>query len=272
MKLRYKDGAIDLSQPRLMAVLNVTPDSFSDGGRYASVEDAAAEARRFAGEGAHIIDIGAESTRPGHTPLSVEDELARLLPVLERVVSDGLLPVSVDTYKARTAEAALERGAAIINDVWGLNGDQDMASVVAEHRAGLIIMHNRDGKDESIDIVPDMEAFFDRALDRAARAGIAPECLCLDPGIGFGKTVRQNLLALRATPRLIDHFNLPVLVGASRKSFINAIHESPVTERLGGTLAAHLFAVRQGAALLRVHDVSIHVQALAVEDAIVKAS
>ena len=272
LKLSVKDGSIDLSKPRLMAVLNVTPDSFSDGGRYRSIEDAVHEARTFASEGADIIDIGAESTRPGHTPLSVEEELARLLPVLEQVVAEKLLPVSVDTYKAKTAEAAIKSGAAIVNDVWGLSRDPDMAQVVADHGAGLVIMHNRETRDETVDIVTDMVGFFAIALDRAAKAGIRPDCIGLDPGIGFGKTVRQNLLALKATSALMARFELPVLVGASRKSFINAIHASPVTERLGGTLAAHLFAVRQGAAILRVHDVMSHVQALAVENAIIRAS
>lgn len=270
--MRFKNGSLDLARPRLMAVLNVTPDSFSDGGRYASIDAAVAEARVFAREGADIIDIGAESTRPGHTPLSVDEELGRLRPVLDRVVADGLLPVSVDTYKARTAATALERGAAIINDIWGLNFDPDMAGVVAEHKAGLVIMHNRETRDDAIDIVADMEAFFGRALERAAAAGIDSDRMCLDPGIGFGKTVRQNLLALKATATLVTRFGLPVLVGASRKSFINAIHESHVSQRLGGTLAAHLFAVREGARLLRVHDVASHVQALGVEDAITRAN
>ena len=174
------------------------------------------------------------------------------------------VPISVDTYKAKTAEAALKAGAHIINDIWGLMHDDNMAHVVAHYNAGIIIMHNRHSKDENINIINDMIAFFEVSLKHAADAGITSSNITLDPGIGFGKTHIQNLDALKSVAQLKAHFNLPILVGASRKSFINTLHQSDVSQRLGGTLAAHLFAAQQGASLLRVHDVAMHMQALAV--------
>ncbi len=258
-----------MTSPKIMAILNITPDSFSDGGNFATHEKAISQAQRLQDEGADIIDIGAESTRPGYTPLSSAEELQRLMPILDEISRTLALPISVDTYKSRTAEAALKRGAVIINDIWGLSFDPGMASVVADFDAGLVIMHNRHEKDEAIDIIEDMIQFFERALDTANKAGIAPDYIALDPGIGFGKTQNQNLKALQSVATLKRHFDLPVLVGASRKSFINAIHPSCVTARLGGTLAAHLHAVQQGADIIRVHDVADHVQALAVSQALV---
>ena len=272
MWLNFRGGALDLSQPRLMAVLNVTPDSFSDGGRFDRPEAALAEAMRHLGEGADILDIGAESTRPGHVSLSAEEEIARLTPVLALLNRTYPLPVSIDTYKAKTADYALRNGASIVNDVWGFGRDAEMARVVAAHDAAAILMHNRDEPDESVDILADMIAFFDRALEAAARAGIQAGRIALDPGIGFGKTLRQNLVALKSAGMLHRHFGVPILVGASRKSFIDRISKSAVGDRLGGTLAAHLLAVREGAHILRVHDVAAHVQALAVERATVQAN
>ena len=260
--------SLDLARPLVMAILNVTPDSFSDGGVSAKPDDAVAAALTFEMEGADIVDVGAESTRPGHTAVSPQDELHRLLPVLDRLVHATGLPISVDTYRASTAAAALRHGASIINDIWGLSRDPDMTAVVAEHRAAVIVMHNREACDASIDIVSDMDRFFDRAVSRAVAAGISPGSIVLDPGIGFGKTLSQNLQALDGIDHLVERFRLPVLVGASRKSFIDAIHRSLTDRRLGGTLAAHLHAVRQGARILRVHDCQAHVQALAVARAL----
>jgi dihydropteroate synthase len=264
----FKSTTLDLTQPKIMGILNVTPDSFSDGGKFSNPSTALAQAMRLETEGADIIDIGAESTRPGHTPLNVEDEIARLLPTLKALIQTTNLPISVDTYKSKTAESALEAGAHIINDIWGLTHDGDMAHVVASYNAGVVIMHNRHSKDENIDILNDMIDFFSQSLERAHEARIPETNIILDPGIGFGKTHKQNLQALKSVSALKAHFNLPILVGASRKSFINFIHESPVNERLAGTLAAHLIAVQQGASVLRVHDVASHVQALAVDRAL----
>jgi dihydropteroate synthase len=258
-------------RPLVMGVLNVTPDSFSDGGRFLDPAAAIAQAERLAAEGADILDIGAESSRPYGNAVTVplDEERARLAPILPVVVGLGI-PVSIDSMKAAVAAWALETGAAIVNDVWGLQRDPDMARVVAEHDAPVIVMHNRDAADPRIDIVADVTAFFERSLAIAARAGIARERIVLDPGIGFGKTPEQSLTCI-ARLDAWRGFGLPLLVGASRKRFIHSVVPSEPAERLGGSLAAHLLAVENGAAIIRVHDVAPTVQALAVAAAIRRA-
>jgi dihydropteroate synthase len=258
-------------RPLVMGVLNVTPDSFSDGGRFLDPAAAIAQAERLAAEGADILDIGAESSRPYGNAVTVplDEERARLAPILPVVVGLGI-PVSIDSMKAAVAAWALETGAAIVNDVWGLQRDPDMARVVAEHDAPVIVMHNRDAADPRIDIVADVTAFFERSLAIAARAGIARERIVLDPGIGFGKTPEQSLICI-ARLDAWRGFGLPLLVGASRKRFIHSVVPSEPAERLGGSLAAHLLAVENGAAIIRVHDVAPTVQALAVAAAIRRA-
>ena len=255
-------------RPLVMGVLNVTPDSFSDGGRFLDPAAAIAQAERLAAEGADILDIGAESSRPYGNAVAVplDEERARLAPILPVVVGLGI-PVSIDSMKAAVAAWALETGAAIVNDVWGLQRDPDMARVVAEHDAPVIVMHNRDAADPRIDIVADVTAFFERSLAIAARAGIALERIVLDPGIGFGKTPEQSLTCI-ARLDAWRGFGLPLLVGASRKRFIHSIVPSEPADRLGGSLAAHLLAVENGAAIIRAHDVAPTVQALAVAAAI----
>jgi dihydropteroate synthase len=255
----------------VMGVVNVTPDSFSDGGRFLDPHAAIAQARRLAAEGADIVDIGAESTRPygDAVRVSSDEERARLAPVLPDIIALGR-PVSVDTMKASIAAWGIELGAAVVNDVWGLQHDPDMARVVAEHGVPVIIMHNRDAADPAIDIVGDVTAFFRRSLDIAARAGIARERIVLDPGIGFGKTPQQSIICIARLAELRT-FGLPILVGASRKRFIHTVTPSAPTERLGGSIAAHLLAVENGAAMVRVHDVAPTVQALAVAAAIRQA-
>jgi len=260
-----------LGRPVVMGILNVTPDSFSDGGHFIEPGTAIDHARRMAAEGADILDVGAESTRPygDAVPVSLDDEIARLAPVLPAVVATGL-PVSIDTIKARVAVWALERGARIVNDVWGLQRDPDMARVVAEHGVPVIVMHNRDAADPTIDIVADVQVFFARSLDIAARAGIRPDKIVLDPGVGFGKTPEQSM-AVIARLDAFKSFGLPLLVGASRKRFINAVVPSSPDQRLGGSIAAHLLAVRKGAAIVRVHDIAATVQALRVDTALAGA-
>jgi dihydropteroate synthase len=255
----------------VMGVINVTPDSFSDGGRFLEPQAAIAQARRLAAEGADILDIGAESTRPygGAVRVTPEEERARLEPILSEVTALGC-PVSVDTMKASIAAWALDRGAAMANDVWGLQRDPDMARVVAERGVPVIIMHNRDAADPAIDIVADVTAFFERSLAIAERAGIERARIVLDPGIGFGKTPQQSVICI-ARLDAWRQFGLPILVGASRKRFIHTILPSQPMERLGGSLAAHLLAVENGAAIVRVHDVAPTVQALAVAAAIRQA-
>jgi dihydropteroate synthase len=253
--------------PAVMGVLNVTPDSFSDGGHFMAPESALAQARRMIAEGADIIDIGAESTRPyGAQPVSAEEELQRLRPVLGDVVAMGT-PVSIDSMKSAVVAWALGTGAAIANDVWGLQRDPDMARVVAEHGVPVIVMHNRDRADPSIDIMQDVAAFFSRSLDIAARAGIAESQIVLDPGIGFGKTPEQSMTVLARLGEL-RRFGLPLLVGASRKRFISTIAPSEPDQRLGGSIAAHVLAAAKGARIIRTHDVSETLQALRVAAAI----
>jgi dihydropteroate synthase len=256
------------ARPLVMGVVNVTPDSFSDGGRFLDPAAAIAQARRLVAEGADILDLGAESTRPygGAVRVALEDERARLAPVLAEVIALGV-PVSIDTLKAPIAAWALAQGATIVNDVWGLQGDPDMARVVADHGVPVVVMHNRDAADPTIDIVADVTAFFTRSLDIAERAGIARNRIALDPGIGFGKTPEQSMICI-ARLDAWRSFGLPLLVGASRKRFIHTVVPAEPMERLGGSIAAHLIAVENGAAIVRVHDVAPTVQALAVAAAI----
>jgi dihydropteroate synthase len=253
--------------PAVMGVLNVTPDSFSDGGQFVAPERALAQARRMIAEGADIIDIGAESTRPyGAQPVSADEELNRLQPILAGVVSLGV-PVSIDSMKSAVVEWALDAGAVIANDVWGLQRDPAMAGLLAARHSPVIVMHNRDHVDANIDIMKDIAAFFTRSLDIAAKAGVSPGNIVLDPGIGFGKTPEQSITALARLNEL-GAFGLPLLVGASRKRFISSVVPSEPDQRLGGSIAAHLAAAKGGARIIRTHDVPETVQALRVAAAI----
>ncbi len=250
---------LSLGRPLVMGILNVTPDSFSDGGRFIDPAKAVAHAGIMSQQGADILDIGAESTRPygDATPVSAEDEMARLSPVLPAVLKFGL-PVSIDTIKASVASWALDQGAVIVNDVWGLQRDPAMAPLVAERGVPVIIMHNRDSADANIDIIAGVTAFFAR------------DKIVLDPGIGFGKTPEQSIACI-ARFAAFKRFGLPLLVGASRKRFINAVTLSSPDERLGGSIASHLAAVANGASIVRAHDVAETVQALRVAAAIGRA-
>jgi dihydropteroate synthase len=253
--------------PAVMGVLNVTPDSFSDGGQFDTPERALAQVRRMIAEGADIIDIGAESTRPyGAEPVSAEEELERLQPVLAGVVSLGV-PVSIDSMKSAVVGWALDAGATMANDVWGLQRDPGMAGLLAARNSPVIVMHNRDRVDAGVDIMKDIAAFFARSLEIAAKAGISRGSIVLDPGIGFGKTPEQSMTALARLNEL-SAFGLPLLVGASRKRFISSVVPSEPDQRLGGSIAAHIVAAKGGARIIRTHDVSETVQALRVAAAI----
>ena len=250
-----------------MGVLNVTPDSFSDGGQFDTPERALAQARRMIAEGADIIDIGAESTRPyGAEPVSAEEELERLQPVVADVVSLGV-PVSIDSMESAVVARALDAGATMANDVWGLQRDPAMAGLLAARNSPVIVMHNRDRVDAGIDIMKDIAAFFARSLEIAAKAGISRGNIVLDPGIGFGKTPEQSMTALARLNELTA-FGLPLLVGASRKRFISSVVPSEPDQRLGGSIAAHVVAAKGGARIIRTHDVPETVQALRVAAAI----
>jgi dihydropteroate synthase len=253
----------------LMGIVNVTPDSFSDGGRLPAIDDAVAAGVRLATEGALVVDVGGESTRPGAEPVAASEEERRVVPVIEVLAAHGVL-VSIDTRKPDVAAAALAAGARIVNDVGGLR-DPAMVEVCAAAGAPAVIMHMQgepltmQREPRYADVVAEVHAFLDAAADRALAAGV-PDVV-VDPGIGFGKTVLHNLALLRATERLAARRS--VLVGASRKGFIDRIAAVPrPAERLGGSIAVHLDAARSGAALLRVHDVEQHRQALKLEAAL----
>ena len=252
----------------VMGILNVTPDSFSDGGRFLDPQRAIAHATRMVADGADLIDIGAESTRPygGQIPVAAGEEIARLAPVLPTVVALGR-PVSIDSMKAEVAAWAIEPGAPIGNDGWGRQRHPAMAPGIADHAVRAVLMHNRECADASIDIMADIDRFFEQTLAIAARAGIAREMIALDPGIGFGKTPEQSIEVLRRLGEL-RRYGLPLLVGASRKRFIGTIVPSGPAQRLGGSIASHLLAALDGAAIVRAHDVAETVQALRVAEAI----
>jgi dihydropteroate synthase len=254
-----------------MGILNVTPDSFHDGGRHDEPAAALEQARRLAAEGADWIDIGAESSRPGAVPVPADEELRRLLPVIRSVCAAVPSSVSVDTAKAAVARAALAAGATWINDIWGLQGDPQMAAVVAEAGASVVIMHNQRGPDYPDGVMAAIGRFFERSLRLADQAGIPCGRVMLDPGIGFGKTPEQNLTVLRSLAQL-RAFGLPVLLGASRKSVVGHVLGLPPAERLEGSLATTVAAVAAGLAAVRVHDVAAHVRAARMAEAIYRVS
>jgi dihydropteroate synthase len=251
------------TSPQLMGILNVTPDSFSDGGRHSELAAAVARARAMVADGAAIVDIGGESTRPGHVPVPEDEELRHIVPVLEALGAELDAPISIDTSKAKVAREAARLGACVINDVWGLQRDPDMADAVAETGSAVVVMHNRDEKDPALDILDDVERFFERSLNLAAGAGVPFSRILLDPGIGFGKTRQQNHACIWNLDRF-RRLGAPILVGLSRKSFIGGIIDAEVDRRLPGTLAADTIALMRGASVLRVHDVLENRAALAV--------
>ncbi|GLK55937.1 dihydropteroate synthase [Methylopila capsulata] len=256
--------------PRVMGILNVTPDSFSDGGRFAAVEGAVAHAARMAGDGADIVDIGGESTRPGYQPVDAEEEIRRVVPAI-RAVREALdLPISIDTMKASVAAAALEAGADILNDVWGLQRDPDIARVAAEHGAPVVVMHHRTEVDPALDIVEDMKGFLGRSIEIALRAGVPDHAIALDPGVGFGKTVTQNLIAIQQVGALA-RMGFAVLLGTSRKSLIGHIIQRTPEERVHGTVATSVLGWAAGATLFRVHDIRENRDALLVAKAVLDA-
>jgi dihydropteroate synthase len=257
--------------PKLMGVVNVTPDSFSDGGLYLDPRAAIAHGEELVAQGAEILDVGGESTRPGAEEVSAEEELARIEPVVAALARKAT--VSIDTSKAVVAEAALGGGAEIVNDVTALRGDSGMAAICAERGAGVVLMHMR-GNPRTMqadptyeDVVEEVKTFLAERLEFAVSAGIAEERIWLDPGIGFGKTREHNFELLRRLGEL-RALGRPLVIGTSRKSFIGAVDGSPAGERLGGTIASSVLAAAEGADVLRVHDVAEVAQAMRVAAAI----
>lgn len=261
----------------VMGILNVTPDSFSDGGKWVELEEALAHARQMEAEGADIIDLGAESSRPGFVPMPAEEEIARLTPYLKALAAECRLPISVDTFKAETAEAALELGADILNDIWGLQYKEEpgaMARVAARFQVPVIVMHNQEGTDYSSyhgDVAAAERDFFRRTIGIAEEAGLPREMLILDPGVGFGKEVEHNLQIMNHQEELleIDGFRFPLLLGTSRKSVIGKTLDLPVTERLEGTIATSVMGAVKGADIVRVHDVKENLRAIRMAEAII---
>jgi dihydropteroate synthase len=264
-----RDGFLDRIgfRPLIMGILNVTPDSFSDGGCFMAAEAALAHARQMVADGCDIVDIGGESTRSGGAPVAQAEEMARLEPVLAALGESLDAPLSVDTTKASVAARAAELGAVVINDVWGLQKDPGMAEAVAQAEAAVVVMHNRTETDETIDIVADIRRFFDRSLEIAARAGIPSNHIILDPGIGFAKSSRQNRDAISRLGEL-KGYALPILIGASRKRFLGSLTGDGIEGTLIGTVTINLAAIAAGAAIIRVHDVAEHAAALRVLQAL----
>ncbi|MGM9927974.1 MAG: dihydropteroate synthase [Bacillus sp. (in: firmicutes)] len=251
----------------IMGILNATPDSFSDGGKYNDVERALIHAKQLVADGADIIDIGGESTRPGFAQVSVEEELRRVLPVIEAVSREVHVPISIDTYKAEVAKQAIQAGAHIINDVWGGKADERMAQVAAELDVPFIIMHNRNQNEYDMFI---RDAFYDlyESVYRAKQAGVRDENIILDPGIGFAKDLAQNIEMMRHLDTLVE-LGYPVLLGTSRKSMIGAVLDLPPTERLEGTGATVCYGIQKGCQIMRVHDVKEMARMAKMMDALV---
>ncbi len=268
--LKCRDKELELGNRTLiMGILNVTPDSFSDGGEHNSVEEAVKHAQKMLEEGADIIDIGGESTRPGHTQISDEEEIERVIPVIKKVVELGAI-VSIDTYKYRVAKAAFEAGAHILNDIWGLQYDNgEMAKLVRDYEVPIIAMHNQDGKEYSEDIIASMKKFYRKTFEIADKYGISRENIVLDPGIGFGKGIDENLEVLSRLEELRELGR--ILLGASRKRFIGTIlNDLPPQERVEGTVATTVIGIEKGVDIVRVHDVLANKRAAMVADRIVR--
>jgi dihydropteroate synthase len=251
------------SRTYVMGVVNVTPDSFSGDG--VGTDAAVAQGLRMVEQGADLLDIGGESTRPGHVPVSVAEEMARTEAVIRRLAGESGVPVSIDTYKQQVAEFAVAAGASIVNDVWGLTRSPKIAELAAQQRCGLVLMHNQDGTEYSGDLLEEVKRFLSEAVARARSAGVPAERIIVDPGIGFGKTADQNWEVMRRFDELKE-LGQPILVGTSRKSFIGKLLDLPVEDRLEGTMATVVAAVLGGADIVRVHDVAQMTRAVRVAD------
>ncbi len=251
----------------IMGVLNVTPDSFSDGGRFDAPGRALDQAERMIGEGAAIIDVGGESTRPGADPVTAAQEQDRVLPIVAALARRGGVLISLDTYREETARLGIAAGAHIVNDVWGLQREPGIAMAASETGAGLVIMHTSRGREKSADVIEDQRVFLSRSLEIARDAGVAERQIVLDPGFGFGKETAEENLDLMARFSELQAFGFPLLAGTSRKRFIGAVTGREASGRDPGTAATSVILRLKGAALFRVHDVAINKDALAFADA-----
>ncbi len=267
MKIGHQEFVLG-ERTYIMGILNVTPDSFSDGGMFNNIESAIKQAMRMIEDGADIIDIGGESTRPGHEIISEEEEIRRTVPVIEALVKATNIPISIDTSKASVAEAAVKAGASLVNDVWGLKKDPYIAKVIAKYEVPCCIMHNRENRDY-VNFLEDMISDLKESLFIAKSAGIKEENIILDPGIGFAKTVDQNLEAMNRLEAL-KVLGYPLLLGTSRKSMIGLTLNLPVTERVEGTLATTVIGIMKGYDFIRVHDIKENKRVAMMTDAIVR--
>ena len=252
----------------IMGILNRTPDSFSDGGRYTSMDDAVAHARNMISEGADIVDVGGESTRPGAEPVSPEEERERVIPLIRKISKICDIPISVDTYRAKTAAEAICAGAGLINDIWGLKADPEMADVAAQYRVPVCIMHNRKSPDYQ-NLIEDVRRDLGQSIETALKRGIKDEDIIIDPGIGFGKTYEQNLEVMKNLDR-VKELGYPLLLGISRKSIIGMTLDLPAGERLEGTIALNVMGILKGADIIRVHDVEQNRRAAVMTDRVVR--
>lgn len=251
----------------IMGILNVTPDSFSDGGQFNSLENAVAHAKKMIAEGAKIIDIGGESTRPGYTPVSIQDEINRVVPIIKAIKEQVDVLISIDTFKSEVAEAAVEAGADIINDIWGAQYDPKIAAIAAKYEVPIILMHNRQEEYTGADLWSAIEADLMKSINIARQAGVPQELIWLDPGIGFGKTHEQNIETMRELPKLVD-MGYPVLLATSRKRMIGNVLDLPVDERMEGTGASCCYGVDKGCHLVRVHDIQPIARMMKMMDAL----
>lgn len=265
--MRIGDREFDVkNHTYIMGILNVTPDSFSDGGKYNEKDAALAHVQQMIEEGADIIDIGGESTRPGHQPITAEEEMERVLPILRLVKGEFDIPVSLDTYKSQVAEAALKEGADLINDIWGLKYDKEMARVISSYKAVCCLMHNRDSADYK-NFMEEIKEDLGKSLAMAHEAGIEDDKIILDAGVGFGKTYENNLEVICKVGELHE-LGYPLLLGTSRKSVIGLTLDLPVTERMEGTVATTVCGVMNHCAFVRVHDIKENKRAIQVAEAV----
>lgn len=253
----------------VMGILNVTPDSFSDGGQYNEIDTAVKQAEQMVAEGAHIIDVGGESTRPDHKPVSEQEEIERVVPVIKALVEKIDVPISIDTYKAKTAEAAVKAGASIINDIWGAKKEPQIASIAAQYNVPIILMHNRENKEYN-HLINDMIVDLEESIHIAQEHGVKEDMIWIDPGIGFAKTLEDNYLVMQQLDTIIEKLPYPLLLGTSRKSFITKVLQLEASERDNATGATTVFGLMKGARIVRVHDVKRTVELVKMTEAMMK--